>query len=128
MILKFHGEVKNYHFIPDDRTAFKNAFIEHESKRVTVSVGRQRKTRSTPENRYAHGVVFKLLSEASGYDVQEIKGIVKYRFGIKKTSELNTVQFEEFMNNCRWWGVASIEDGGSGLDCYIPLPNEAEGE
>lgn len=125
---KFHGKAENWKFVPDTPLAFKGAFIELEGKRVTVTVGRERKERSVNENNYFHGVVCQLLSEVSGYDPEEMKGILKFRFGVKHTSELNTVDFENFMAQCRWWAIASEADGGSGLNCYIPLPNEAEGE
>lgn len=126
MINKFNGEVKNGKFKADEPELFVRSFVQYEGKRVTVTVGRYRKPRSKEENNFFHGVVLPLLSEASGYDTTEIKGIVKFRFGIKHTSELSTVEFENFVEIVRWWAVAPIEEGGSGLDCIIPLPEQVE--
>ena len=128
MKYKFHGLAKDWKFVADTPLLFRASFIELEGKRVTVTVCQERKERSVPENNYFHAVVCNLLCDETGYDLQEMKGILKFRFGIKKTSELNTVQFEEFMANCRRWAITPIEEGGSGLNCYIPLPGEVEPE
>lgn len=81
-------------------------------------IKRDKKHRSNAENSYFHGVVLPILSEHTGYDVYEMKGIVKYRFGVKKTSSLTTAEFEKFMSDVRQW--ASYE-----LSCFVPTPNEA---
>lgn len=86
------------------------------------TIKKQYKDRSRNENSYFHGVVLPILSQHLGYTPQEMKGIVKFHFGVKSTSMLTTVEFEKFMSDIRMW--ASDPDGC--INCYIPLPNEIE--
>lgn len=119
MILKFHGEVKNGKFKPDIPEAFRDSFLEHEGKRVTLTVGRQKKQRTLPQNSYLHGVVIKMLSDHLGYDPKEMKGIVKYIFNVKHTSDLSTVEDEELCERVRRWAAQEF-------NLVIPDPNQAD--
>lgn len=125
MILKFHGQVKHQKFIPDSPYSFQNAFNQHEGKRVTVTVGLERKPRSIPQNKLLHKA-FSLLADAYGCDPAEMKGIVKWQLKIKKTSDLSTIQAKELFEWIQRWAITPIEQGGSGLNCYIPDPDEAD--
>ncbi len=91
--------------------------------------------RSNPQNRYYFGVVVKLISSHTGFSSLEIHEILKHKFlkrGVvlinnrggrefqditESTTDLNTVQFEEYLSKIRQW--ASEE-----LSVYIPLPHE----
>lgn len=92
------------------------------------------KMRSLPENRYYFGVVLKILSDELGYSVNEVHELTKQMFlseviflktkeGVKEihipksTTNLKTVEFEEYLSSIRQW--ASME-----LGIYIPTPNE----
>jgi len=119
MKLKFHGEVKNSKFIPDTPEPFKHSFHQHEGKRVTVIVGRETKQRTLPQNSYLHGVVIKMLADYLGYELQEMKGILKFIFKIKHTSDLTTVEDEELCERIRRWAVKEFA-------FVIPLPNEID--
>jgi hypothetical protein len=77
------------------------------------------KQRSSPENRYFHGVLLPILAEYTGYDPDEMKAVVKWKFKIKHTAELTTSEFEKFMSDIRMWASRD-------LSCYIPEPNEQE--
>ena len=77
------------------------------------------KQRSSPQNRYFHGVVLPLLADHTGYTDDEMKGVVKYKFGIKSTAELTTAEFEDFCSRIRMWASRDLE-------CWIPEPNETE--
>ena len=77
------------------------------------------KQRSSPQNRYFHGVMLQILSDELGYTLEEIKGVVKYKFGIKSTSSLSTADFESFMSDIRQWASRD-------LSIWIPEPNETE--
>ena len=78
------------------------------------------KQRSSPQNRYFHGVVLPILADHTGYTDDEMKAICKWKFKIKSTSELSTAEFEQFCSNIRQW--ASLE-----LSAWVPEPNETEG-
>ena len=117
MILKFHGDVKQGKFLPDQPETFKDSFREHEGRRVTVTVGRQKKQRSIPQNSYIHGVVIKMLSDYLGYEPREMKGIIKWVFKIKHTSDLSTVEDEELCERVRRWAAQKF-------NLVIPDPDQ----
>jgi hypothetical protein len=75
------------------------------------------KQRSSPQNRYFHGVMVPILAEHTGYTDSEMKGVIKWKFKIKSTAELSTAEFEKFMSAVRMWASRD-------LSCYIPEPNE----
>lgn len=83
--------------------------------------------RSNPQNRYFHGCVLPILSEHTGYDENEMKAVIKWQFGIRHSSDLNTKEFETWMGMVRKW-VASPDSefnkkfGTDGL--FIPEPNQ----
>lgn len=90
-----------------------------------------RDKRSNRQNRYFHGVVLPLLSEHTGFTTDEIKSLLKGMFltyykdlpnGLsveltKGTAELDTKEFEEFMDKVRMFSAQE-------LDVQVPLPNE----
>ena len=119
MVLKFNGNVTNGRFIPDDRSRFSMVFVQHEGKRVTLTVARQRKSRTIPQNSYLHGVVIKMLADHLGYELEEMKGIIKWLFKVKHTSALSTVQDEELCEKIRRWAMKEFK-------FYIPNPNEID--
>jgi hypothetical protein len=103
---------------------------------MELSVSRRRATRSPQANAYYWGVVLQLLSEFTGYTVEEMHDICKAKFLPKKlaiadsngevvgefvlggsTRTLNTNEFYEYVERIRQWSAE--------LDCYIPDPNEA---
>ena len=97
-----------------------------------VKIEKYRKKRSLNENRYYHGVVLRYISEATGFTGEEAHEVCKNRFLVykkadklngeefsvtKSTTELNTLEFEEYLEKIRMWALDF-------LDCLIPLPNE----
>ena len=105
-------------------------FLLFNSGNMVVSIGKERRIRSNKQNRYGYGIALKLLSEHTGHDVEELKKILKKRFGWMKvvefqgqvveiersTADMTTAEFELFMTQIR--GV------GDQLGVYIPSPNE----
>lgn len=97
-----------------------------------IKIEKYSKKRSNPQNRYYWGVVLKYLSEITGFSVSEMHDVLKAKFlpyeranrvtsevvqfG-RSTTELNTLQYEEFLEQVRIWALNE-------LDCLIPLPNE----
>lgn len=93
---------------------------------------------SIQQRRYLFGVIYKILSEELGYSVDEIHEICKMKFLSKttfvpttenyesikipkSTTELNTIEFEEYFSNIRQWAVMD-------LGIFIPEPNEVDYE
>ena len=95
---------------------------------MDVAVGPKVKSRSLPQNKYLNGVVYKLLSDHFGmtrtevHDTMRSLHLTEYRQGcppvVKSTTDLSTVEFEEYCTNIRVW---ASEQG-----LYIPTPNEVE--
>jgi hypothetical protein len=91
-----------------------------------------RKEKSLQQLRYIHGVVFALCSQASGYTIPEVKGLLKGEFltdycitkdgkklpYVKSLADLTMTEMREFIDECiilaaKHWSVV------------IPSPEEA---
>lgn len=103
-----------------------NALFALKQGDIAVSVSKWTKPRSTLQNRYYWGVIVELLSDYFGYTPEEMHEALKYQFLLdytgklpraKSTTELTTVEMEEFLSKVRTW--ASLE-----YSLYIPDPNE----
>jgi hypothetical protein len=125
-IVKAHkGIVTKGKFIPDDSLSFKMGFCKHEGKRVAVTVKRETKKRSLNQNDYYWVVVIELIRESLGYTAQEMHEALKWQLlrvvkgkyeTVKSTSDLTTIEMEEYLEGCRRIG--------SECGIYVPLPNE----
>ena len=100
-----------------------------EGKNVEIQVKREVKHRSIPQNSYFHGVVVVMFTDilwADGdYDgmkralCEKFLSTVDEKTGLKRiksTTDLNTVEWEVFMKQCRKYGDE--------LGFYVPAPNE----
>lgn len=111
---------------PDKRLKFITSLPDGE---YVETIKKQRKPRSNDQNRYMHGVIFKMISDEIGDSVNEVKSAMKTKFlkyetaggleAIRDTSDLSTVELEDFNEKCRRWA-------SSFLNVYIPLPNEVD--
>ncbi len=75
------------------------------------------KQRSLDGNAYYFGVPVKMLSVYFKVQPPEIHLRIKTHFEIKSTASLNTIEFEDLMNNIRVWSNQELK-------LIIPLPNE----
>lgn len=134
--LKFHGEILDGHFIPDERDAYRKNRKKLEGKKVTVTeiAFVKFKERSNPQNRYLHGVVCKMLSEENGdtpfywYQYIKVKFVLKKLIGrepdmdkifaagkfeevasMLTTTNMSTVEFMDLIADIRPW--ASVKFG-----------------
>lgn len=115
----------------EDVVSWKQEILNHRGKKVAITMEPRRKYRSGKENRYAHAVVFTMIAEEMGCEMEEAKDALKFEFlryqlpsglwTMKQTANLSTVEFEEFMSKCRM--LASTMFG-----CYVPKPNEVDFE
>lgn len=140
MVLRFHGKVVFGKFIPEEPEKFIKSFEQHESKRITVAIGRYRKPRSIEENYYYWGVIIKMLAEEFESNCDHIlatdwwheylktlflKEISYKSFNkkqircerVKSTTELSTIEAERYYEDIRRW--AAVE-----LNFLIPEPNK----
>lgn len=127
---KIYGRVEKGKFIADDVRQFRKAFYAFEGKEIYVTVNKKVNSRSSQQNRYYWGVVINMLAEFTGYTPDEMHDALKMLFlkipgerglpdRLKSTTELTTVEFENYMEQIRNW--AAVE-----LAYYVPLPNEVE--
>lgn len=94
---------------------------------VTITVERKRATRSLIQNAYYFGVILRLLSEHTGYTVDELHDYCKQRFNAKTvlvqndlgvivdeqrigqtTTKLNRVTFGEYCESIRQWAASDL--------------------
>lgn len=128
MIPVFRGSVHEGKLRLDDRPSFDEWAASLNGKQVSLTLKQHRATRSSNQNRYLHGVVFKMIADAAGYTLDEAKDALKWEFlrvhgegplpTVRKTSKLNTAEMTEFIENCRRLGAETY-----GMD--IPDPNAA---
>jgi len=97
-----------------------------------LKIKRLYKNRTLSENNYYWGVVLKILSDELWYEIDEVHEVFKERFlskkqsvksdkriklkRVKSTSELTTVEFEQYMDDIRLFAQQK-------LNIIIPLPN-----
>ena len=126
-----------------NRTDLSDALKQFEGQDIAISIEKAKKSRSTQENRYYRGVIVPLikagLKEATGetYSNDQVHDLLKTRFlmykvkikdgefsgddeyltRIKSTTELSTVEMEQYLEDCRGFALEY-------LGVTIPLPNE----
>lgn len=109
-----------------------------EGQSVELTIRKKKKYRSSPQNRFYHGVVVpsvKYAMEAKGFFLQSneaVHELLKFKFlkgeilnvasgelipTIGSTTRLSTIDFEDYLTQIRAWA-------SSCLDCIIPEPNE----
>ena len=130
MIPIHKGVITDGKLILESPSKFTSYLETLEGKHVEVTVRKQRSQRSLSQNNYYFGVVVKILSDETGYELEEMHDILKYQF-LKKggengeferiisTSTLTTAEFEEYLEKIRRWAAGV-------LNINIPAPNEAE--
>jgi len=99
-----------------------------EGKNVDVIVRRHKKDRTLPQNRYLWAVCYKLISDHTGYTVDEIHDSMRAMFLIdnlgkfpvvRSTTSLDTVAFTAYVESIRQF---ASED----LGIVIPDPEEVD--
>lgn len=130
-----------YTQVKDGRVAgreFAKVVNNLEGQRITITIGKTKRNRSNNQNRYFHGPMLDVLLDhiqELGNDMQkiELRELLKFKFLkkdilldadtgemasiIKSTADLNTGEWEDFMEQIRAWAAEIF-----GIE--IPLPNE----
>jgi hypothetical protein len=99
-----------------------------EGQDVELTLQKRRKKRSLKQNSYYWPVVVGMIQEAAGYltdeeahDALRMHFLQKHEDGqlptVRSTTELTTVEFEEYLSKCRQLGAEMY-------GIYIPEPNE----
>lgn len=126
---KFKIKVDNGNAVIQDREKRLKFIMSLPDGDYVETIKKARKPRSNQQNRYMHGVIFKLIGQEIGDSVEEVKSAMKTKFlkyetaggleAIRDTSDLSTVELEDFNEKVRRWA-------SSFLNVYIPLPNEVD--
>lgn len=137
--MKAYATIKNKEINWYNPLSAQSGLGEFEGKMVEVNINLPKRKRTNPQNRFFHGPLLSIMSEAMGeLTKKETKEILKSMFlkdykiietdkgeiaveYIKNTSDLSTVEFEEFNEKIRIWAA-------SFLGCVVPYPNEIEEE
>jgi len=100
---------------------------------IQITMARRKRKRSDRQNGYYWGVVIPALCGATGYNQEQMHEALKWKFlkvhsdtempTVKSTSELSTIEFEDFMANVRMWALDFF-----GLEIELPQDTEYEGE
>lgn len=112
--------------IMPDKSLFKRYVQSKKDGEYKLIVKKKKKFRSSQQNKYLWGVPYKLIADETGHTTDEVHAYLTSLFlqdksriipVIKSTTELSTVEFEEYTENIRRWGAST-------LSLNIPLPNE----
>lgn len=103
-----------------------------QEKPYKIEIKRDRDTRSGKQNKYYHAVIVPMISDYTGFELDEAHEVLKAKFlkydriieatgeivsCIKSTTDLDTWEFEQFTEQIRRFAAQD-------LDLIIPLPNE----
>jgi hypothetical protein len=103
-------------WISENVQGFRSFLAKNANKRAVLKVKKWYKPRSLAENAYLHWL-FTFIGKEIGYEATDLKGWYKIHFKVKHTSELSTIECEEFLENVRQHAQEF-----HGVRC--PLPNE----
>ena len=119
-------------FWEGDRERYEEFFVKNEGKPFRMLLATHRPRRSSNQNRYLHGIVYRLLSDVTGHTPEEMHEFCKAEFNPVKiivageervvggsTRNLDTVQFQEYIGRIQVWAAEH-------LGCVIPDPNQTE--
>lgn len=129
----FKGIIERSRLHLDDNDKFRD-YIAHlgQNIEVEVIVRKRRKKRSLAENNYYWGVVIAMLVIEMGLEDKQVHEFLKKEFLlqeieikgkmykiIRSTTDLSTVEMEQYLERVRTWAATE-------LSCRIPLPNEID--
>ena len=130
--MKYHVQINNKGQIPKKASeAIREELLMLQGKKVTITIEKYSNRRTNQQNAYYWGVVLKVLSEHTGYTLDEMHEYLKTKFlGTKKiviageeiergltTTKLTTTDYMGFIAEIQRWASEK-------LDCYIPDPEE----
>jgi hypothetical protein len=126
----FRGKVEKGKIFLDSPGAFKALLARFEGKQIAVRVTKHHLARSLSQNAYLWGVVYPLLAEHCGYELEEVHEALKFRFlrdrqnetpglvRVGSTARLSTAEFTEYIEQCRHLAAE--------LGIVIPDPSAVE--
>ena len=124
----FFASVKDGKILFSERESLDRYVQSFEGKEIDVIIRHHRKDRTHSQNRYYWGCVVAIPAEHFGYTINEMHDAFKLIFllrdeggkpvTVKSTAALSTLEFSEYVEQCRKW---CSENG-----LFIPDPNEVD--
>ena len=124
----FRGIVQNQRLKIYAKKTFETALLTFpEGTPLELTLRKETKKRTDPQNRYYWGVIIKMLGDYFGYEPEEMHEALKMEFlkvngpipTVKSTTKLTTVEFNDYIGRIIRW--AAMEYG-----VVLPDPNEVE--
>lgn len=123
--MRIYGKVVNGIF--DNQRTFFDAVKSFNGRAIAIDINIRKPRRTNPQNSYLWGVVYKAISDFTGYSEEELHYEVfalmfrkyvddKGNERIKNSSEMTTEECSNYIEKVRRW--ASVE-----LGLYIPDPS-----
>jgi hypothetical protein len=124
----FAGIAKNGKFVPEKPAEMQEYLRSVDGKQLFVHYKRRSKLHSQQQGRYYWGVVLKTICQYTGYEIDELHEIFKYRFlrqednsaigcRIPSTSTLSAGEYCEYLSRV-------ITFASTDLGCVIPGPDD----
>lgn len=129
----------------DNQGGFSSYLQSLNGKELEVIVKPKVKVRSRKEEKYFHAVVVRMVAEAMSIEDESAKEFLrrlfltveersadgKYRYTrVLSTTDLDDKGYREFWEKCIRWAILPTKPSGlsldSGLELYIPYPNECD--
>lgn len=129
----FVGTCRAGQFVPDKAEGVNKCLRSREGKRTRVTISDEETPRSNPQLRYLFGVVFKIISDHTGYTPIEVRALMEGHFltytiagpenrnieVVGSVGDLKKDEMSEFIEQ-----VVILASKHWSL--YIPDPNEVE--
>ena len=119
--MKGYGVIKKGNLILNNKRRFKDNLTEFEGKEVEIRI-RERKNKRTNEQNSLYWKWIQIISKSTGYSIEEMHELIKYKFlkrttikkngveevKLKSTTTLTVKEFTEFMNEIYFWSNNSL--------------------
>lgn len=126
---RIYATIEDGKLIPMDRSIFARFVLKLKGEDI-VEIRKHVRNRTLPQNSYYWGVVLKLISDSTGFTVEECHQVFKIKFltyrktyknkeysFVKSTTKLSTLEMTEYIDKIK--DFASSE-----LSVYIPDADE----
>ena len=112
----FIAKVEKNRLVFEAPIRLNNHLFTLEGQKVEVDIKKLRSQRSSNQNAYYFGVVLDILSKETGYEIDEMHEIMKYKFlkvkgkmdYIKSTAKLSTSEFETYLERIKRWAAQDL--------------------
>lgn len=117
----FSGIIKNNKLELEEQDNYFLWIGQFEGQRIEVIVRKEKSQRTIRQNKYLWGVVYKIISDETGYSVDEIHSLCKTLFlkkhldvGEKRyivigsTAKLSTAEFSKYVDDIKLWASTEL--------------------